>query len=307
MSRRIFPLVAAMALSALAAPASAQIIATSIPKEFTGSGKAGTPEKKWAFHVMGSPFAKWNINSYFQEPTGVDDPLVQNVTSTDSGSKFIFAAEAAFKAGDNVTFGVGGWYNELGTAELDFFQLTLDPSDPNLLRYGVAPYELRIYEVHANAFYKDFGVQAGMVRNRYRQKGLRAGTVEVDCVDSRCSSTETFRYREDANFDADIQLVTNWDAFLIYKKGFNTGKSMNWGVSVGSGFYRDGEAKTTVFTGFATATVGLYKGLGLDVSFWYVGNAEMTAARRDFQELLDDRIKSDVSRFTVGLGYTFSK
>jgi hypothetical protein len=54
----------ALVLGILTAPATAQIIATSIPKA------VGASEGKWAFHVMGSPFAKWRINSYLQEPDG---------------------------------------------------------------------------------------------------------------------------------------------------------------------------------------------------------------------------------------------
>jgi hypothetical protein len=290
---------------ALAAPASAQIIATSIPKEFSlATGKA-LGEKKWAFHVMGTPFAMWNINSYFQEPTGTDNPLLQNVTSTDSRSKFLFAAEAAFKAGSDLTVGVGGWYNELGSAEVDFFQLNSDPQSADLILAGVAPFDLRVYEVHGNVFYKDIGVQVGLVRTRQKQTGLRAGTVDVFFDDFGNLVEQALT--QDEFFKNEVQMDNNWDAFLIYKKAFTTGKRTSWGVSLGSGVYRDDEADSTNFTGFVTATVGIYKGLGLDASFWYVGGSKQTSARRDFQNLLDEKVKTDRSRFTVGIGYTFSK
>jgi hypothetical protein len=136
----------ALVLGILTAPATAQIIATSIPK--TGGGQA---EGKWAFHVMGSPFAKWRINSYLQEPDGSATPDFQQSTTTDSASKFIFAAEAAFRAGSATTVGLGGWYNDLGTAEVDFFQFILDPNDPTLVFAGVAR-SGAVWELHGNVF-----------------------------------------------------------------------------------------------------------------------------------------------------------
>jgi hypothetical protein len=292
--------VAALALGALAAPATAQIIATSIPKSISGG-----EEGRWAFHVMGSPFAKWRINSYTQEPIGSDSPILQQSTTTNSASKFILAAEAAFKAGSDTTVGIGGWYNDLGRADVDFFQLNLDPKVATLLFAGVAPFDVRVSEVHGNIFYKALGVQAGLVRTKFRQRGLRAGTTEVFFDENGDLQTET--RTEDEFFDSDPETFNNWDAFLVYKKGSSTGRSTSWGFSLGSGIYRDNEVKSTNFTGFVTATVGLYKGLGLDASFWYVGAQKKTAARQEFESLLEKTVKPDMSRFTAGVSYTFSR
>jgi len=282
------------------APATAQIIATSIPK--AGTGQA---EGKWAFHVMGSPFAKWRINSYLQEPDGSATPDFQQATTTDSASKFILAAEAAFRAGGATTVGLGGWFNDLGTADVDFFQYILDPNDPTLLFAGVAPVSVKVWELHGNVFYKDFGLQAGLVQTKTRQKGLRAGTIEVFVDSNGDLQSETLT--EDTSFDSDPETVNNWDTFLVYKKGSSSAHKASWGISLGAGIYRDNEAKSTDFTGFVTGTLGLYKGLGIDVSYWYVGAQKQSTGRQAFESLLEERVKTDMSRFTAGISYTFSR
>lgn len=291
---------AAIGWGILTAPATAQIIATSIPTTM-----GGQPEGKWAFHVMASPFAKWRINSYLQEPDGSATPDFQQSTTTDSASKFILAAEAAFRAGSATTVGVGGWFNDLGTADVDFFQFILDPNDPTLLFAGVAPVTVRVFELHGNVFYKDFGVQAGLVQTKTRQKGLRAGTVEV-FVDEN-GDLQTATLTEDTSFDSDPETVNNWDAFLVYKKGSSTERKTSWGISLGAGIYRDNEAKSTNFTGFVTGTLGIYKGLGIDLSYWYVGAQKRSAGRQAFESLLEETVHTDMSRFTAGVSYTFSR
>ena len=57
---------------------------------------------------------------------------------------------------------------------------------------------------------------------------------------------------------------------------------------------------------FATATVGLYKGLGVDASYWYVGKTK----RSDLQQALHDSgldLDQNLSRWMVGVSYTFSR
>src|SRR5206468_7926882 len=92
--------IAALVLGVLAAPATAQIIATSIPKSISGGG-----EGRWAFHLMYSPYAKWRINT-FQEGVTPEQVLFF-ATGGKPKSSFLGAAEVAFKAGDSATLGVG--------------------------------------------------------------------------------------------------------------------------------------------------------------------------------------------------------
>src|SRR5262245_6699020 len=98
MPSRIHARTVPMALGGLAlmtAPATAQIIATSIPKSIAGGG-----EGRWAFHLMWAPYAKWNIATF------EEDPSAFLATKGDPKSDFLGAAEVAFKAGENVTVGI---------------------------------------------------------------------------------------------------------------------------------------------------------------------------------------------------------
>lgn len=145
---------------ALAGPASAQIIATSVPREDTGGGTGSNTDHRFALHLMASPFAKWKINSYVENPKGSDFPDFQQAATTDSKSKFIGAAEIAFAAGSDMSVGVGGWYNTLGEPDVDVFELDLNAGT---VFGGVATQKLHVSEVHGNIFYKDLGVQVGLV------------------------------------------------------------------------------------------------------------------------------------------------
>jgi hypothetical protein len=288
---------------ALAVPASAQIIATSIPREDTGGGTGSNAEHRFALHLMASPFAKWKINSYVEEPKGSDFPDFQQAATTDSRSKFIGAAEVAFAAGSNWSVGVGGWFNSLGEPDVDIFELDLNNGT---VFGGVATQKLRVSEVHGNLFYKDIGVQAGIVHTSATLTGFRAGSVLVDLI-----SEETITFPRDITLsEAGVQEQTfttnNWDAFLVYKHGGPAGSRTPWSVSLGGGVYRDTEAGETKPSAFATASVGIFRGLGIDASFWYVGGSKPTAARQELGDLLENAVSDNLSRFTIGVGYTFN-
>ena len=285
---------------ALAAPASAQIIATSIPREDTGGGTGSNAEHRFALHLMASPFAKWKINSYTEDPRG--NPTFQQAATTDSSSKFIGAAEAAFAAGSNWSIGVGGWYNELGTADIDLFELDLNSDIPAIA--GTATSKLRVMEVHGNVFYKDLGVQVGLVNTRSRLTGLKAGAERLRFDQFGDLVFETLR--SDITLDGETVSTNNMDAFLVYKRGGSTGSRGSWGLSFGGGIYRDSDAGTTKPSAFATASVGLFRGLGIDASYWYVGGAKPTVAQQDLADLLEDAVSDNMSRFTIGIGYTFN-
>lgn len=287
---------------ALAAPASAQIIATSIPREDIGGG-TGAGQGKFALHLMASPFAKWKINSYVEEPKGAEFPDFQQVSSTDSKSKFIGAAEVAFAAGDDVSIGLGGWYNTLGetdvqVAELDFRN--------GFAFGGAATQKLKVAEIHGNVFYKSIGVQVGLVRTSATLTGFRAGSVVIDLETGEAVQFPTDVRLSDLGLPEEEFSSDNWDAFLVYKKGGGSGSRNPWGVSLGAGVYHDSQASTSKFSGFATASVGLFRGLGIDASIWYVGGSKPTAARRELDEFFEDAIADNLSRFTIGLGYTFN-
>ena len=86
---------ACLGVAALAGPASAQIIATSIPRE--GGGGTGGSEKKFALHLMVSPLSKWTYNAaVFYERNGVTgrisynyrSPWVTNYRQATDGSQY---------------------------------------------------------------------------------------------------------------------------------------------------------------------------------------------------------------------------
>ena len=288
-----------LGVAALAAPASAQIIATSIPREDVGGG-TGAGESKFALHLMASPFAKWKINSYIEEPKGAGFPDFQQASTTDSTSKFIGAVEAAFAAGDNWSIGLGGWYNTLGEPDVDVFEIDLIGGT---VFGGLATEELSVSELHGNVFYKDVGVQVGLVRTKAKLTGFRAGAVLIDL-----NTGDLFEFPTDTAIPDQDQVEfssNNWDAFLVYKKGSAPG-STPWGVSLGGGVYHDRAASSTKFSGFVTASVGIFKGLGIDASYWYVGGSSPTPARQELEELFEEAIAENMSRFTIGIGYTFS-
>ena len=139
--------VAALLLGAWAAPATAQIIATSIPKSISGGA-----EGRWAFHLMWSPYAKWNINTFQENPTQF------LATKGDPKSDFLGAAEVAFKAGSSTTIGIGGWYNKIGNHSADYAFFEVDPS-ANVFLSGPMNLNITYTEGHANAFYKNLGAK----------------------------------------------------------------------------------------------------------------------------------------------------
>jgi hypothetical protein len=307
MRTRAFPVAAAAALCALAGPVSAQIIATSIPKEFsTTTGKA-VGEKKWAFHIMGAPLAKWKYGEIYIGPLAGDDAI--GTVKATPNSDFLVAGEIALKAGANWTVGIGGWYNKIGPTTYGFNGRLLDFTDDVQFSADLDG-NLKIVEGHAGIFYKDFGVQAGVVRSSGRiGTNVVLKTITVDGQSFTCADLLGA-----ADCRSPVQTftgnTTDWDVFGVYKHSW--GGSYPVGVSLGAGVYgKQGTGDTPlrsasnakVFTGFATMSIGVYKGLGVDASFWYIDKTDL-GAELTSRGSVD---KDTQSRLTVGLGYTFSR
>ena len=285
--------VAALAFGAWAAPATAQIIATSIPKSISGGG-----EGRWAFHLMYSPYAKWRINTFDE------DAVSFLATGTKPKSDFLGAAEVAFKAGDSATIGIGGWYNKIGGANADYLFLLTDPEGDVVLA-GPLNLDVTYTEAHANIFYKDLGVQVGLVRT--------SRTVNSITATDAALNGEPFDPAIANIFLADVsgvkETANDLDGYLIYKAGGTSANDTNWSFSLGGGFYRYDSLKKTVPSAFATVTLGIYKGLGVDASYWYVGKTKRSELQEALADLddLDFNIDQNQSRFMVGVSYTFSR
>ena len=282
---------AALVLGGLAAPAAAQIIATSIPRSIAGGG-----EGRWAFHVMYAPYAKWKINQFEETDTAFVSARAK------PNSSFLGAAEVAFKAGSDVTLGLGGWFNKVGNTDYDF--TFVEVSDVVLGLDGVRTDDLTVVEGHANAFYKSIGLQVGVVHGKSTTTGLTIGNFLLD--DLVLTRGELVSLLGSAEVDAieaegrGLEIsTTDVDGYLVYKAGSQDSDRLGWGFSLGAGAYRYGGSKKTVPSAFATLSVGLYKGLGIDSSFWYIGKS-----KSDLQESLD--VSDGLNRFSIGIGYTFS-
>jgi hypothetical protein len=284
--------VLALVLGALAAPATAQIIATSIPKSIAGGG-----EGRWAFHLMYAPYAKWKLNQFEETETSLVSSRAK------PNSKFLGAAEAAFTAGSDVTIGLGGWYNKVGSTDYDFLFVESDGTDVFGLD-GIRTDNLTYAEGHANVFYKDIGLQVGLVHGKATTTNLAiANFLFNEDVFSRADLVDLLGESGVADIEAGAegaQIKTNdVDGYLVYKAGSENGDRQGWTFSLGAGAYHYGGSKKTVPSGFATLALGLYKGLGVDASFWYISKS-----KSDLQKQLG--VSDNLSRFSIGIGYTFS-
>jgi hypothetical protein len=298
---------AAMGLWALALPASAQIIATSIPtEEVAGTGKGVTGvEKNFAFHLMVAPLAKWKYGEVYINPNNL---FVGTVTGTPN-STILLAGEIAFKAGKDWSIGLGGWYNKVGQFTYPFAgTFGLPPVASVTFDFGG---DLNLYEGHAGIFYHDFGVQGGVIKTSgnigttatFKTIALPGGSPQA-CT-SILPATQCNNFRV-PTFTAD---TTDWDIFGVYKHSWPSKTPV--GISLGAGIYKKQGVSNnnqplrdvvdhTVFSAFLTANIDLYKGLGLDASFWYVNKTSATSSNSSLG--LDNQY-----RFTIGVGYTFSR
>lgn len=315
--------IAVMGLGAWVAPASAQIIATSIPRADSGTGKAAAGEKKFAFHILAAPVSKWKYGElYFGELDTAHDFGIGTVQSSPNG-KFLFAGEIAFKVTKSWTIGLGGWYNKVGTTTYGFNGNVFDTADtpPFVKITANQDGDLKMYEGHANIFYKDVGIQAGVINTRGTIGGTNTvvktyqfpGQAPFDCLSGGATTA-------DCSFP--IQKYTSdtkdWDMFGVYKHSWAGATPI--GISLGAGAYRkQGTSNTplragvakTLSTAFATANIDLYKGLGIDTSFWYIGKTQATAGdltrAGEAGQVPLNGLATTQSRFTIGIGYTFSR
>jgi len=304
--RTAFHLGAVAVLAGMAPAASAQIISTSVPYADRGVSVSG---KHANFHLMVSPFAKWKYGEvYIGEP----DPGVFTVGSVNAtpNSDFLVAAEGAFGLGDSPwSVTLGGWYNKVGETSYALSGTFLLADAPAPFDVGSIAVDLggdlNLYEGHVGVFYKDVGVQAGIVKT--------SGSIGSTATNLRISFTADPSGQVTNLGDFDVQAfdsdTTDWDVFGVYKHG-----GRQWNASIGAGVYgkqgiasaavsplRSGDNKT-VFSAFVSANVEVWGGLGVDASFWYIGStgtvegdlADLGAAETDSQ-----------SRFTVGIGYSF--
>jgi hypothetical protein len=285
---------AGLGFLALGSPATAQIIATSIPREAPAGRGAAAAETRYAFHLFASPFAKWKYGEVY-----LGGGVAGAVQATPN-SDFMLAGEGAFRLNDDFSFTAGGWYNKVGSTDFDFSGDVI--AAPPLPFEGTIEGDVSLYEFHAGLFYRDFGIQGGIVKG----SGSVGPNGTLTSVNRRAVSPPV-AFSEPSN----SAKTTDYDLFLVYKR--SGGKKYPWAVSVGTGVYWKQGIQTatesplrlpedvTVATGFATFNVQLYKGLGIDASLWYIGGT-------DYAGLSTNQESPDAQgRFTIGIGYSFSR
>jgi hypothetical protein len=297
-------LLAAAGLCLMASTASAQIIMTSIPRlsataQTTGGGRDGG-EKKFAVHVMGSPMSLWKYNELAGGPVRnsslFDVALFKGTPSSD----FLLAGETVFKVGRDFSIGVGGWHNKVGKVTYGFGVATFDEYfDLVDIASGTLDGDLTLSEGHVSFFYKSVGVQAGVVHTNSK---LTSSTI---------LSSEAFPWAEGTALQSieENNSVNDWDLYGVYKYSGDTKRP--FGVSVGAGLYgKQGNTKSAqraaedqvVFSSFVTGTIDIYKGFGVDASYWYIAKT-----KADLLGLTVPLVADPASRFTFGVSYSFSR
>jgi hypothetical protein len=260
----------ALILLWLASPASAQIISTMVPTQ--GAASTASPV---AFHVMGG-YTSWRFG--FVE-TLKDDEAKTGGTVTGGRNGFIGAVDLAVRAGDNISVGAGGWMNKVGDL------VTTEPNTAGF--FGLTDTQtISVFSAYGNVFYNHIGVQAGIVPIRSQE-------------------TVVFNNGQTLNGSDD---QTDMDVFAVGRFGATGLQQARWSAMFGAGLYRYGSRPASAefgtpespsagaFTGFANGSVGIYKGLSLDLSFWY------TAKDKNYTTTSVTGNASQ-ARFTVGVGY----
>jgi hypothetical protein len=282
-------------------PASAQIIMTSIPKLSATSQATGRGEKRFALHVMGSPVSLWKYNELAGGAVKGSDGLYDvGLFSGTPSSDFLLAGETVFKVGRDFSVGVGGWHNKVGKVQYGFAVLTVDQDlFPVDIATGTLDGDLTLSEGHVSLFYKAVGVQAGIVHTNSK---LTSSTI---------LQSEAFPSAEGTALQSIEQnnSVNDWDLYGVYK--YSGHAKRPFGVSAGAGVYgKQGNTKSAqrsaedqvVFSSFVTGTVDLYKGFGLDASYWYIAKT-----KADLLGLNEPLVSDPASRFTFGVSYSFSR
>jgi len=307
--RRNAAAIAVAGLCALAVPVSAQIIVTSIPKEEAAGKGTSATEKKWAFHVLLAPIAKWK---YGETYINAADGVVGTVTGTPN-SNILLAGEVAFKVGDDWSVGLGTWYNKVGQSTYPFSGQYVFSNDEIWGLTAEMPGDLSLYEFHANAFWRDFGLQAGFVKTS--ASGGQTVTIKTITIPGvpviNCGAVTGSDCQATAQqpFDAS---TTDWDLFAVAKHSWPVKYPV--ALSAGLGMYHKAgltnsplryQDSHTVFSGFLTGNVEVWKGLGVDASFWYVNKVGVPADWQTMATAFESL--SSQYRFTMGVSYNFSK
>lgn len=311
-------------LLACAATASAQIITVPMSAPST---TGGSKRDKFSFHLMETPLAKWDYKEVYINISQTS--ITGGVISGQPNSNFMVAGEMAFALGEgNWSMTLGGWHNAIGQNDFALNALfgVATPVGPLVgPLVATVPLKLTMYEAHVGFFYKAIGVQVGFVRT---QQGLGQSLVDAKW---------TVKLHPSDPFPTTIPLgelplgelpagtpgpvpqfhatTNDLTLFAVYRRS-----ERRWGLSLGAGAYlKEGipgksplrfENDETVPSAFVAGSLSIYKGLGLDLSYWFVGKTRsiepFVEGLEPFVEATDFKTRTDSqSRLTVGLGFSF--
>ncbi len=255
-----------------AAPASAQIIVTMVPR--AEPKPLGEFEWPTGIHVFGG-YAGW---SYGYTRTEFETDKSRN--------GYLVAADFGKRVSESITVGGGGWYND--TSEYGIMGWS-DLTDP-LLRSDIEHrFKRSMYSIYGSVFYKMVGIQAGVIPVHVRQ-------------------TTIVRATRAAVSDDDGGQV---DATVFGVARFGESEEMGrMSVAVGFGMQRFGARDANAGTGiappspsswgstaFVTMSLRLVRGLSADLSGWYTYGDEAGGVRN-----VGNRSQT---RASLGVGYQF--
>jgi hypothetical protein len=267
--RRHFPVLILLSVLLQAAPARAQIIFT-IPPQAAANGEYPT-----GWHVMAGPSA-WDFGYTRTE-----------FDTAKSRTGFLVAGDFSKRVSKSVAVGGGGWYNGVSEYSVDGWSDINNPYAQSDITHVLGR---NLFSVYGSVFYKNVGVQAGVVPVSVRHTVITKAT--------------------GASVSDDDGGQVDTTVFGVVRLGPNDQELLKTSIAVGWGIQRFGarpedagigdvpaSPASIVFSGFGAFSVYLFKGLSADMSFWYTFGDEAGGVK--------DVGNRDQFRGTFGLGYHF--
>lgn len=252
-----------------AAPVYGQIIFTMVPRA------AATGEYPTGLHVMGG-LSGWQFGYTRRE-----------FEATKERQGYLMAADFGTRISRSVTVGGGGWYNGISEYSVDGWTDIDNPFAHTDIEHI---FNRRMFSVYGNVFYKNVGVQAGVVPVRVKHTIVTKATgASVSDDDGGQIDTTLFgvaRFGPDDAQPLKVSLAAGW--------GIQRYGSRPEDAGVGD---VPASPASIVFSGFGAFTLHLPSHLSVDFSFWYTWDDEDGGVK--------DVGNRSQTRGVIGLGFHF--
>jgi hypothetical protein len=260
-----------------AAPASAQIIVTMVPRPRPILA-AGPGEFEWpsGAHVFGG-YSGWDFNNT------TSDFEVEPKTR----HGYLFAADYGKRVSEAITVGAGGWYNGTNAYTVDGWS---DPTDPFLRSDIQHRFKRSSYSIYGSLYYKVVGIQAGIVPVSVTQTTItKASGASVTDDDGGQVDATVFGVVRLGASEADTAKISLAAGFGVQRFGARDANAGTGTVAA--------SPSSLVPTGFGTFTFHIHRRLSADMSFWYTYGDEAGGFRD-----IGNRYQF---RGSFGMGYQF--